>query len=304
MRKSFISALILVAVAAVAQNPPANQQPAPPSFQTNLTETAQAPSYSDLYCSGFITNEKPILTNKVAAGVNSPDTTNYATGDYVYLSGSGFAEGARYSIVRELRDPNHYEPFRGQRAAIDALGQPFANIGRVRVVALRSGMAVAQVEFACQNVTLGDIAVPFVEHEPVSYRKTVSVQRFPGSAGRLTARIVLTREFDTLVGTGHKVYIDAGSTKGVKPGDYFRAVRGHAPAKIDPVDALSMNAPVGDDTQKNPGSNDRKTAAQLPVRTLGHLIVLTVTPTSSTAMITDALEGIQVGDQVELEGEE
>jgi hypothetical protein len=61
---------------------------------------------------------------------------------------------------------------------------------------------------------------------------------------------------------------------------------------------------VGDDTQKMPGIVTPALAKTLPPRNLGEMIVLSVTPTSSTAMITNSLETMEVGDQVELEGEQ
>ncbi|HWR14477.1 MAG TPA: hypothetical protein VN577_06595 [Terriglobales bacterium] len=300
MKRVILVAPLLLAVVAVAQQAP---QPPKPAFQSNLVERAQAPTYSDIYCSGFVTNENINEQNAVAGGVNSPNETLYGTGAHIFINGSGFQEGALYSIVRPVRDPNHYEPFAGQKSAISAMGETYADIGRIRVVALRGSMAVAEVEFTCQSITVGDFAIPFREHGPVAFRKNTTMERFPSGPGRVSARIVLAREFDTMVGTGQKVYINAGADKGIKVGDYFRAVRGNDPAKIDPVDATAMKAPVGDDTQVHAGKVNKAIAAQMPLRNLGQMIVLNVTPTSSTAMITNALEPIQVGDQVELENE-
>jgi len=301
MKKVTVVVLFLMAAMAIAQDTPPQSQAQAPRFQTNLTERAQAPTYSDLYCSGFITKDNINAANIVSGGQNSPNETLYATGNLIFLEGSGYQEGQRYSVVRQLHDPNRYEPFVGQKAAILSLGQPYADIGRVRVVALRGATAVAEVEFTCQNITIGDVVMAFQEHPPVAYRKNSSLERFHSGKGRVTARIVMAREFDTVVGTGQKVYIDAGTNKGIKVGDYFRAVRGYDPNKIDPVDATAYNAPVGDDTQKVPGKVDRKKSAELPVRNLGQMIVINATSTTATAMITNAFEGIEVGDEVELE---
>jgi hypothetical protein len=301
MKKVILMAFMAAAASLMAQTP--QQTPATSQYQSNIAERAQAPSYSDLYCSGFITDQNISMKNTVAGGTASPNETIYATGNQVFISGGGLTEGSRYSILRALRDPNRYEPYKGQKAQIAALGQPYAEIGRVQVIALRGPIAIAQVEFTCQNITLGDIAVPFQEHAPVTYRKSTSMERFPAAPGSTHARIVMAREFDTHVGTGQKVYLNVGSNKGVKVGDYFRAVRGYNFDKIDPVDVIATKAPVGDDTQKYPGKIDKELAAQMPVRNLGEMIVLNVTATSATAMITNALESIQVGDEVELEGE-
>ncbi len=118
----------------------------------------------------------------------------------------------------------------------------------------------------------------------------------------MTARIVMAKDFDYLLGTGQKVYISAGADKGVKVGDYFRAVRSYDPAKLDEVEDLSYKVTQSEETQKNNAGVSKATYAALPRRALAEMIVLSVTPTSSTAMITFALENVTVGDMVELEG--
>ena len=306
MKKVSLVALLVLSVTAVAQDQP---QAAPPAaqgqkFSTNLVQREEAPTPSDLYCAGFITTETVSKTNLIAAGMDSPDQTQFARGNTIFVSGGGMQEGAEYSVLRELHDPDEYEPFVGASAAVAAIGQPYAELGRIRVVAMRGGTAVADVEFSCQNMTIGDIVVPFKEHPPVTYRKASTFERFPSNPGHLMARIVMAREFDAEVGRGQKVYINAGSNKGVKVGDYFRAVRGYDPSKLNAIDNLSYKAPVGEDTQKYPGTVTPQSAKNLPMRSLGEMIVITVTQSSATAMITNSLEDIEVGDYVELEGDQ
>lgn len=304
MKKFLAVALVLFAVSAVAQESAPIQPPQAQKLSTNLMETNETPSYTDIYCAGFISQENFNPANQITAGEASPNQTLYAGRNTVLISGSGYQEGAQYTVIRALRDPNHYEPYKGQRRDVSAAGQPYAQLGRIRILELRGTTAVAEVEFSCQVMTTGDLVIPFQEHPPVTYRKTSMMDRWPSGPGKLSARIVMSNEFDFLVGRGQKVFIDAGSNKGVKVGDYFRAVRGYDPGKIDPVEALSYKAPVGDDTQKVPGKVTAARAKTLPVRNLGEMIVLSVTPTSATAMITNSLESIEVGDQVELEGEQ
>lgn len=304
MRKILTASLVLFAISAMAQESMPTQPTSNQKFTTNLTQSDEAPSYSDLYCAGFISKEKFNLANQVTGGDATPTQTLYAGRNTILVSGSGYQEGQRYTVIRALRDPNQYEPYKGQRREVDAAGQPYQQLGRIRILELRGTTAVADVEFSCQGMTSGDTLIPFQEHVPVAYRKSSMMDRFPAGAGKLGARIVMSNEFDFLVARGQKVFIDAGSEKGVKVGDYFRAVRGYDPDKIDPVEAISYSAPVGDDTQKVPGKVTRAQAKVLPVRNLGEMIVLSVTPTSSTAMITNSLESIEVGDHVELEAEQ
>ena len=44
---------------------------------------------------------------------------------------------------------------------------------------------------------------------------------------KLTGRIVLGKDFDTMLGTGMKLYLNVGANQGVKVGDYFRVVRSY-----------------------------------------------------------------------------
>ena len=302
MKRIVVIALASIAISALAQEPAAQPQaPKDSRFSTNLVQRDEAPSYSDLYCSGFMSNESISHNNLITGGEFTPDQTQFMRGTTVFVGGGGMQAGSEYSVIRELKDPNHFEAFDGQRAAKAAAGQPYAELGRVKVVAIRGNQAVAEVEFSCQNITLGDIVVPFKERPPVAYKKSGNMERFPAGPGKLNARIVMAKEFDTEVGPGQKVYIDAGSNKGVKVGDYFRAVRPYDPDKLSGVDYLSYKAPVGEDTQKTPGKVTRETAKELPLRNVGEMIVLEVTPTSSTAMITSSLEDVIVGDHVELE---
>ncbi|MGA2000106.1 MAG: hypothetical protein ABSG52_08940 [Terriglobales bacterium] len=276
-----------------------SQQGAPPKATTNLTERVQASSYADMYCSGFITNESHGKGSYVVAGAESPHQTQFRQGDIVFLEGSGLREGYRLSVIRELRDPNRSQAYAGQAAAISALGQAYAELGRLRVTAIREKNAIARVEYSCSPIVAGDIVVPFQERAPVAYRASTSLERFPAAAGSMTARIVMAKDFDYILGTGQKVYLSAGADKGVKVGDYFRAVRNYDPATVDDVGALSYKVSQSEETQKSKTAITREQYAGLPRRTLARMIVINVTPTSSTAMITFALESVEVGDAVE-----
>jgi hypothetical protein len=296
MKKTLVLVVLLSAVA-LAQQPAV----APPVQATNVAERVEGPTYSDLYCAGFVTNQTFSRANFVAAGLETPHATMFGERDIVYLNGSGYQVNGRYAIVRELRDPNRFEAFPGQRALLGSMGQPYAEMGRVRVLQLKGAMAIARVEFSCQAISPGDLVVEYQEKAPVSYRAAVPFDHFPAEASSTSGRIVMSRDFDMFVASGHKVYLNVGSNQGVKVGDYFRAVRGYEASEMDPADALLYSAPSGVDTQKSPPRITRAERKQLPRRALGEMIVLSVTPTAATAMVTFAVEDIKVGDTVELE---
>ena len=79
---------------------------------------------------------------------------------------------------------------------------------------------------------------------------TGSHLRMESSVGR----VVLGKDFDGVLGTGIKLYMNMGSNQGVKVGDYFRVVRSYTETLKDRVDSLSFKASTSEDTQMRPPS--------------------------------------------------
>lgn len=322
MRKvSLVLALALLSGMAIGQQAVNVEQETETSFPEVATPAAMhpverivTPSYGDLNCAGFLTQQAVPDSTFVAGGLNSPHATRFITGQVVYLSGGSYKDGDRLTFVRAVRDPNKYEYFAGQRKLIASVGQPYAELAQGHVVDTRHAMAIAQLDFSCSSVVPGDLAIPFIAHQNISYRSPVRFDVYALPDGKTTGRIVMAKDFDGLVATGSKVYLTVGSSQGVKVGDYFRVVREYGQDLVDPVDSLSFKASTMEDTQKNPPSFEQqrfnwknKGAAihvkDMPRRSLGELIVLSTTPTSATGMITFALEDMRVGDTVEMEAQ-
>ncbi len=271
----------------------------------------QTPTAADIYCAGFLTKDRIPDANYVNGGLQTPTSTKFETGELVYLAGTGYQAGQVYSIVREMRDVNEYEIYPGQRKVLAAAGRPYGEIGRVRIVDTRSHAAIAQVEFSCDPINPGDVAVPFVEKPPVAFHVPGHFDRFAPANGKLSGRIVLGKDFDAVLGTGMKLYMNMGSNQGVKVGDYFRVVRTYTATLRDPVDSLSFAAKTSEDTQMRPPTFEAnrftKTkgpnihVGDLPRRAVGEVVVLHVTPTASSAMVVFALEDVLAGDTVELD---
>jgi len=249
--------------------------------------------------------------NFVAGGLDTPTTAQYAGGEIIYLAGKGYELGKQYTILRELRDPNRYEMFVGQDAILKSMGQPYAELATVRVVDTRSKMAVAHIEFSCAPVVPGDIAVPFVEKQAISYHPPVRFDRFVPASGKVSGRIVMAKDFDAELGSGMKVYMNVGSNQGVKAGDYFRAYRTYETDLHNPVDSLSFKASTAEDTQAKSPSIDQKWltknggadihVADFPRRAVGEIVVISTTSNTSTGMIVFAMEDMHLGDGVELD---
>lgn len=286
------------------QTLPAQPQPVQPAQRSqehaaNLF-AGNTPTPNDMYCAGFLTSEKVPDKMFVAAGHNSPDQTRFAgAADVIFIHGQGMKEGERYQIVRQVKDTNHYEIFPGQKAAVRNLGVPYLEIAIVKVADVQKSTGIATFELSCSDAMPGDLVIPLVEREAPPFRQ-VSLDRYTPPTGKPQGRIVMAQEFDSLVGSRYKVYLNLGANKGLKPGDYLRATRTYSYTYHDPVSGLSLKASDYDDTQAHPEKLPRGDVSSLPRRTLGDMIVIQVRPKSSTAMILTALEDITVGDGVEV----
>jgi hypothetical protein len=310
--------LLLAATAAWSQTAadatPANPVTPPGTVLTSAnfpTQRVEMPTYADVYCAGFINRQTLPDANFVAGGLQTPATTKFVKGDMVYLEGSGYSAGAQYEIVRALRDINEYEMFPGQKKLLKATGQPYEEIGRVRIIDTRSKVAVALVEYSCDPVNPGDTAIPFAEKPMVSFHAPLRFDRFLPTSSKVSGRIVMGKDFDSVVGTGQKVYFNVGANQGVKVGDYFRAVRNYEEDLHDPVDSLSFKAAISEDTQKKQPSFDPAMFTKgngpvihvrdLPRRAVGEIVVIGTTPTTATGMVVFAMEDVHAGDGVELD---
>jgi len=294
--------------AAANSNAPAGTVMTSASFPV---QRVQMPTYADVYCAGFINKQTLPDANFVAGGLQTPSTTKFVTGDIVYLRGTGYTVGTEYEIVRALRDVNEYEMFPGQHKLLKGTGQPYMEVGRVRVVDTRSRAAVAQVVYACDPVNPGDTAIPFTEKSMVAFHPPMRFDRFLPTGSKISGRIVMAKDFDSELGTGQKVYFNVGANQGVKIGDYFRAVRNYDADLHDPVDSLSFKAAYAEDTQLkqpsfDPGLWERSNGPvihvrDLPRRAVGEIVVIGVTPTTATGMIVFAMEDVHVGDGMEFD---
>jgi hypothetical protein len=313
--------LLLVLIAATAWAQSEGNSAGSPTPQGSLPTTAsfpiqrvQMPTYADVYCAGFINRQSLPDANFVAGGLNTPTTTKFVKDDIVYLQGTGYNTGAEYEIVRALKDVNEYELFPGQAKLLKATGQPYAEVGRVRIIDTRSRAAVAQIEYSCDPINPGDTAIPFAEKSMVAFHPPMRFDRFLPTSSKVSGRIVMARDFDSELGTGQKVYFNVGANQGVKVGDYFRATRQYEADLHDPVDSLSFKAALSEHTHKKKASVDPNFLTKsngpiihvrdLPRRAVAEVVVIGTTPTTATGMIVFAMEDVHAGDDIELDDQQ
>ena len=275
-------------------------------------ERMREPTYADEYCAGFINQDLLPNASYVMGSMDSPNTSKFVLGDILFLAGSGYATGQQFTVVRELKNSNEDPAFAGQPKLLKAVGHPYAELGRIRVLDTRSHTPTAQIVYSCEPMVPGDTLIPFVEKTHVTLREPGRLDRFLPANGKATGRLVLARDFDTFLGMGSKVYLSVGANQGVKVGDYFRAVRPYWLDRDDEADSISLKASVVEDTQARPPSLEPTKftrngkgpvihMADFPRRSVGEMVVLSVTPTSSTAMVIFALEDVHLGDFAEME---
>ena len=317
MKKTRLLLVLCLAVSARAQQPtaaqveliaPAGTQPTTVSFPF---ERIQTPTPIDLACAGFVSKQLVPNSNFVAGDLYTPSDTKNSNGEVIYLAGKGYEVGQKYTVVRELHDPNRYEIFAGQHTLLKTMGQPYSELARVRIIDTRSKMAIAEVETSCDPVNPGDYVIPYVEKPTITFHPPLRFDRFLPSNGKLTGRIAMAKDFDAEIGPGAQVYMNVGSNQGVKPGDYFRAVRNYEADLHDPTDSLSFKASTSEDTQAKqavfePNFFNKTGGAEihvrdLPRRSVGEVVVISTTPTTSTGMVVFAMESVHLGDGVELD---
>jgi outer membrane protein OmpA-like peptidoglycan-associated protein len=293
--------------------PPSMQQstqeqlpPPPPQVKvksTNLVEKVQAPTLSDIYCSGFITNQEVKHDGVVRAGFDTPHQTRFTEPTYIYVQGSGFQDGTDYLVVRKLRDPNRWQAYPGQNKDISNSGEQYADIGQVTVVknGVRGSEVILQVKRTCEPIVPGDYVIPYEQRpDPPMANSVGEFDPFPLPSGKLQGKIIAARDFDQFLSTGRIAYLNVGSDKGVKPGDYFRVVRDYTSYAKDPVDGISFRATTSEDTQANNVVFPRNKVKELPRISVAQMIVLNAHPKSSSALITVSISDVKVGDNIEM----
>lgn len=262
---------------------------------------SNTPTAQDIYCAGFISTQRVPETHRVVAGQNSPDQARYAgAGDRIFIWGtSDIKPGDRLQILRAVRNPNRYETYAGEHAAIKQSGQPYFERGYVRVLEVQNNVAITVPELSCADMMPGDLAVPFVEREKPLFRN-VTLDRYTPPNGKATGRILMADEYDTVLGNTQKVYLSIGEDKGLKVGDYLRVTRNYDYVYRDHEFGLSAKATDAEDTMYKPSKFPKADTKGLPRLTLGDVMVLNVHSRSATAMVVTALQDIRVGDYVEV----
>ncbi len=250
---------------------------------------------------------KPIpRTNFVLGSKESPHEDRFPGRSPLFLGGPGLVEGERYSILRQIDDPNRENSSPEQRKQPSPTSVPSTRMSAgspcIRSI---NGTSIATFDFSCDA------------GHPRRYRRALQgkASRSPSAPSTLPSSpsaplhrrprdtSSAAKDFVGVLGTGQVVYTDFGTTKGAKPGDYLLILRGYAPDDLNQIDRASESLPSGAeaDSVVNPAHIKADADAHLPQHVLGEMLVLNATPESSTAIITRSLAEMQLGDVIEAE---
>ncbi|MFB3922144.1 MAG: OmpA family protein [Terriglobia bacterium] len=238
-------------------------------------------------CSGFISGT-PLSTDRYVFDGADNDfratLRQFQSGDFVFLrsrSGASAAVGTEFSIYRSAKELMRIKWYDGQGASVRSLGQPYEDVGRVKVVQNTPYGDIAEVTFACGPIRPGDFAMAYQARTIPQYTPSAKLDRFSPSNGKLAGAITAGVDNAAYFGVGSRAYINLGQSDGVSPGQRFR---------IFHIIRDSMNSGF-------------KTMPEPPREITGEMVVLSTQEKSSVAMIVNSSREIFLGDGIELEEE-
>lgn len=252
------------------------------------------------YCSGFVTDQKVPDETRLISGEQSNAKITFSRGDYVYINRGqdrGVRVGDRYSVVRAESDPSGVTWFKWQSKLMKAMGTHYLDNGLLRVVNVQPKVSIAEVTMSCDYMQRGDIVLPFQERPEPTFKDSSTFDHFAPVSGKPVAMIVQSKDYQQSAGSGSTVYVNLGTDKGVKVGDYFRVFRYQGTlAELAPQTKGYQDRIYGFGS-----SPTRYNWNDLPREVLGEGIVLNVSRNSSTVFITYSSIDMYTGDYVELE---
>lgn len=255
---------------------------------------------STVYCSGFVSDQKVPDATRLVSSEQSNVKLIFARGDYVTINrgqDKGVRVGDRYSVVRAESDPLEVNWFKWQAKLLKAMGTHYLDAGQLRIINVQSKTAIAEVTLSCDYMQRGDIVLPFQERPEPAFKDAGAFDHFAPISGKPVAMIVQSKDYQQSAGRGSTVYVNLGTEKGVKVGDYFRIFRYQG--------TLAELAPETKDFQDRlygfGSSPGRYNWNDLPREVLGEGLVINVSRNASTVFVTFSSADIYAGDYIEIE---
>ncbi|MCS6873370.1 MAG: hypothetical protein N2Z23_06630 [Pyrinomonadaceae bacterium] len=303
--------------AVFAQTPSATPTLVIPKTNENLPVAVG----NNLFCAGYI-QESPFISDwEIVGSTDEREQNIYAENDFLYARrGLGNVQvGDEFLIVRPRGRVSSKYSKKGD------LGIYIQELGTAEVVRVLPELIVVRVKMSCDNVLIGDLMIPKPNRLSPFYQTRPPLDLFAEPNGKITGRIVMTRDGREALSTEQIVYIDLGSEDNVKIGDYFTIFRPLGKGGVlNLYQRETMNASDEDfQSRAYKGSKfsimaPRKSGERAtgPIVTtkeaksrrpaglrlvVGELVVINVKEKTATALITRNTQEIHPGDIVELQ---
>jgi len=268
----------------------------------NATPVAPIPQadYSTVNCAGFVADPKVPDEVRIVSGEQSNYKITFARGDYVHINrglDKGVRVGDRFAVVRPDKDPQDIPWFKWQTKLLRAMGTLYMDAGQLRVVSVQPKVSIARVSFSCDFMQRGDIVLPYQDRPAPPFKDPAAFDHFAPVSGKPVAMVVAGRDYSQLYGKLNPVYVNLGTTQGVKVGDYLRIFRyqgSHAETSYQDSGYQYKMYGFGSAPQRYEWND-------LPREVVGEGIVISVSRNSSTMMITFSNIEVYAGDYVEIE---
>jgi hypothetical protein len=224
---------------------------------------------------------KPIPRLVVKGPQSTDDRLAVVTGNQLVIGRSpddGLAIGQRYTASRLNRDAKYFprpgEGYGGLRMT-----------GFLTITAINEWNALADVDFACDGIEVGDYLEPFAVTDLPG---TAAANLYPDFSDR--GEVLFGADNRVLVGAGDVVSIDRGTAHGVVIGARYAIYRDKPRHTFIPKSSRSKSAPTE--------GKEMPQGTLLPLIYLGDAVVMSTTETTSKVVVTKAVDGIMEGDTV------
>jgi hypothetical protein len=232
--------------------------------QSNQSFDFSQPSVRDrIQGSGYITS-KPIPSWGVIVR-SKEGTANLTEGEVVYIQlelGKEVQAGDRFSIVRLGNPVTH--PVTKQKLGLLVLAP-----GELTILERKNEIAIAKINRSYAPISPGDMILPAKPVLPV----TVPIR----TQKRIEGIVVTSQEGAMAISEKEIAFIDRGSDAGVIVGDIFSIYQ--RPARLRGV-----------------YGEPKEEMKEIPLARVGELVVVSVQPETSTAVVTRSLQPIYIGD--------
>jgi len=216
-----------------------------------------------IQASGYITS-KPIPSWGIIIR-SKEGAANLTEGEVVYIQlepGKEVQAGDRFSVVRLGSPVTH--PVTGQKLGLLVLAP-----GELTILERKNEVAIAKINKSYAPIFTGDMILPAKPALP----ETVPIR----TQKKIEGVVVFSPESTVSISEKEIVFIDRGSGDGVMVGDLFSIYQ--RPARLRGV-----------------YGEPKEEMKEIPLARVGEVVVVSVQPETSTALVTRSFQPIYLGD--------